>query len=335
MIILNDYNLIESQIFLLINNEKIYNNIIPFINNNIIEVNLLFKLFIFFSHIKEKDLFIKQYHNELIKRLLSNKTKILIEISLLSYMKKVFGEKEIIKLSKCIYDYELSIKNTVDFFSNDIHKNTIITTSYDSWNIDYNNGYLDYLYSKNNDIGFLNFINQYNIFYKKKVNKNKKLVWLLHFGEIIINYNNYEIKLFPIQLVILELFNFSESYLLDDIKNNNLFKNYQSDYIDNIIKSLEISGILRNKDNILFLSDIVFETNLIQLYYNCSTNIVTINDINSRLNEELAHSRKEIICTLINHLLKKGNKNYNELFESVKSIENTEFFALSKFWAIS
>jgi hypothetical protein len=236
-------------------------------------------------------------------------------------MKKVFGEKETIKLSKCINDYEISIKTIFKFFSNNIHQNNIIITSYDSWNIDYNNGYLDYLYSKNNDIGFLNFINQYNTFYKRKVNENKKLIWLLHFGEILINYNNYEIKLFPIQLVILELFNFNESYSLDEIKKNNILKNYQTEYLDNIIKSLEISGILKNKDNILFLSDVVFETNLIQLYYNFTStnNCIETNTIaESRMKEELSHSRKEIICTLINHLLKKGNKSYNELFDSVK-----------------
>ena len=322
IISLKEYNLIEPHILLLLNNQKIYDNILPFINNNINDVKLISKLILLLDNLKEKDLFITQYHNQLIKRILSNKFNINNENIILISMITIFGEKETKKLFKCINDYDITIKTLLKFINmpNQINipaQINMITTSYDAWNIDYNNGYIDNNneFIANNNTELLNFFNTYNQFYKSEVNNKKKIVWLVHFGEIEIEYNNYQIKLFPIQLLILELFNSVQSYSIDEIKNNKLFKNYQSEYLDNIIKSLEICGILKNINNILQLSDTVFETDLIKVYYNCINNLVKIE--NNNILTELAHNRREIICTLINHLLKKGNKNLIELFNSI------------------
>lgn len=322
IITLNEYNLIESQIFLLFNSPKIYDNLLPFINNNINDIRLVSKLIMSLTNLKEKDLFIKQYHHELIKRLLSNKTIIINENILLFLMIKYFGEKECKKLLKCIEDYDNTIKELYIYCKNneDIKMNQkMITTSYDSWNIDFNNGYISsHLFDvTDNRNKLLKYMDEYSKYYKSEINNKKKLVWLVHFGEIEIQYLTYEIKLFPIQLLILELVETSDPLTIEKLKNIYLFQNYQNEYLDNIIKSLEICGILKNINNKLQLSDTVFETNLIQVYYNCVNNLVRIdtNDIQN----ELAHSRREIICTLINHLLKKGDKNYNDLFKLINS----------------
>jgi hypothetical protein len=322
IITLNEYNLIEPQIFLLFNNPKIYDNLLPFINNNINDIKLISKLMLTLNHLKEKDLFIKQYHHELIKRLLSNKSNSVNENILIVLLVKFFGEKECKKLLKCIEDYDNSIKALSNYYKNDeirIIDQKMITTSYDSWNIDFNNGYISsHLFDVTDDRNkLLKYMNDYSKYYKSEINNRKKLVWLVHFGEIEIQYLKYEIKLFPIQLLMLEVIETHDPLTIEQLKNTYLFQNYQNEYLDNIIKSLEICGLLKNINNKLQLSDTIFETNLIQVYYSCVNNLIRTDTKNFQ--NELAHSRREIICTLINHLLKKGDKNYNDLFKLISS----------------
>ena len=324
IILLNENGFIESQLYLLFNDYKIYNNLLLFINNNYIDnIKLVTQLLLCLNNLKEKDKFIQDYYNELIKRLLSNKVNIINENLLSLFIIKIFGEKETKKILNCINDYDSSLKLLYNFNNNNKYNLNILVTSYNSWNINYNNGYLDYDINDNN-FELLNIMNEYNEYYKKNNNNNKKLIWLLQFGEIEIEYNNYQIKLFPIQLLILELFDFSESYSIEDIKNNTMFKYYLTEYLDNIIKSLEISGILKNNNNILYLSDIIFETNFIQVYYNYINNIFKIEPLHFQ--EDLTYSRRDIICTLINQSLKKSSKNLNELFNSIN--ENIKLFQL-------
>jgi len=322
IITLNEYNLIEPQIFLLFNTPKIYDNLLPFINNNMNDIRLISKLMLSLNHIKEKDLFIKQYHYELIKRLLSNKLNIVNENILLVLMVKCFGEKECKKLLKCVEDYDNSIKSLSNYCKRDkirMIDQKMITTSYDSWNIDFNNGYISsHLFDVTDDRNkLLKYMDNYSKYYKSEINNKKKLVWLVHFGEIEIQYLTYEIKLFPIQLLMLEVIETNVQITTEQLKNTYLFQNYQTEYLDNIIKSLEICGILKIVDNRLQLSDTIFETNLIQVYYNCVNNLIRTDTNN--IQNELAHSRREIICTLINHLLKKGDKNFNDLFKLISS----------------
>jgi hypothetical protein len=169
-------------------------------------------------------------------------------------------------------------------------------------------------------------MDNYSKYYKCQVNYKKKLVWLVHYGEIEIQYLTYEIKLFPIQQLMLELVETNDQLTIEQLKNTYLFQNYQNEYLDNIIKSLEICGILKNINNKLQLTDTVFETNLIQVYYNCVNNLVRIES--KQIQNELAHSRRDIICTLINSLLKKGDKNFNDLFKLVSS--NIKLFQLDE-----
>jgi len=264
IILLNDYKIAENQLFLLFNNEKINKNIIKFINNNINNnIELLNRLFLLLGNLKEKDVFIQKYHNELIKRLLSTKTSINAEKILYNTLVKVFGEKEVKKINKCINDYIDSSKYLI-MVGPQSFTTTMITTSYDSWNINYNNGFLDkFDYEINYSNGLLNFIENYNEFYKKVINDKKKILWLLQYGEVEVEYNNYILKMLPIQLLVLELFNSNDNMNIKDILTNKLLSNYQSDYLNDIIKSLVISGLLNNNNNILSLSTNVNNINLI------------------------------------------------------------------------
>lgn len=358
IILLTENSLVEPRLYLLLNNDIIYDNLIPFINDNIDNTIVLHIVNIL--NFTNSDIFIKNYHTSLIKRLLSNKINLKHESILATLLLKRFTEPSIKKILKCINDYESSthllskilptistMKNTSISIINqsvsiknhsvsiikqsDYMKNTsidmrntsisMITTSYDAWNINFNNGYCDFINCTHPNIGLFNFIDQYNIYYNKITFNKKKLLWLLHFGEIIIEYNKYQIKLLPIQLSILELFNCKEEYDIIEIKKNIIFKNYQSDYLDNIIKSLEISGILKNTNNKLYLSEDVYNTDLINIYYNCINN-----NIQDTVDYELAYSRRDIICSLINHELKINDKTKDQLFDVIN--KNINIFTL-------
>jgi hypothetical protein len=103
---------------------------------------------------------------------------------------------------------------------------------------------------------------------------------------------------------------------IKDILTNKLLPNYQSEYLNNIIKSLVVSGLINNNNNILSLSTNVNNTDLINSYYNCNNDIIT-EDLLISDDEIIIHSRKDITCTWINHLLKKGDKTFDELFNFI------------------
>jgi hypothetical protein len=329
-LIINIDNYKICSLHLVLNNEKINLNLINFINEYInIDINIVKKIVLSLSNIKDKDIFIINYHNELIKRLLSTKTSINNEIIINNLLERVFGEKEIIKIKKCVNDY-INSSNNLLIFSDNINfiqqfNITLITTSYDSWNINYNNGFIDGNICEeiNYKNTLTNFLHLYNKFYQTKIDTKRKLLWLMQYGEIEIEYNNNILKMLPIQLLILELFNENETIDIKKIQTNKLFSNFQSDYINNIIKSLEICGILNNTNNILTLTQNIYNDNLIESYYNCTNNLE-----NNIIIEDIAHNRREIICSWINHILKKGNKNFDELLTLI--ILNIKQFVVSK-----
>ena len=328
IILLNDYKIAENQLFLLFNNEKISNNIIKYISHNITnDFELTNKLILLLSGIKEKDVFIQKYHNELIKRLLSTKTSITAEKILSETMGKIFGEKEIRKIKKCIADYVSSCDQN-NMFGPQNFITTMITTSYEAWNINYNNGFLDKFNCEiNYKCGLLNFIEKYNKFYSSIINDKKKLLWLLQYGEVEVEYNNYTLIMLPIQLLILDLFHCNNSIDIKEILSNKLFSNYQSDYLNKIITSLVISGLLNKNNNILTLTSNVNNTDLINIYYNCNNGLET-DEITISVDELIIHSRKDIMSTWINHLLKKGDKTFDELFSIISG--EIKLFSLDK-----
>lgn len=324
-VILNDNKLLENHLLILINNPKICNNIISYINH-FINDKQTYKILFLAKHLKEKDVFLQSYQSNLIKRLLSYDVIFSNEKIMLDNLNNIFGEKEVNKIKKIISDYEMSIKITkeLDNYSNTTIYNKLIITSYDVWNINFNNGFIDgknYTHNLDKDNNCLNkYINNYTKIYKEHQNKN--LLWLLHYGEVNVTYNNIDLIMLPIQLFILELFNQTNKIELKTILENKLLQNYPTEYIKYIIESIEISGLLANNNDILTLTDNIYCSNLINIYYD------HINETPKILENDLVHSRKDIICTLINHFLKIENKSYELLYNDV--MENNKLFSLDK-----
>jgi hypothetical protein len=324
---LKEYNLLAPELLLLMNNSIIYNNIHVFINDNICNVDLILKLVPLLINIKDNMLFLKEYHYLLIKRLLSSNVNITNESLIIKKLSEFFGEVYCKKSIKCIEDYnnsEYYLKSLLKSYDN-IPPTKIINTSYDSWNIDFNNGFIDsnelikYINLLNSE--FINFIKEYSIFYKNNFNNKKKIVWLFHYGEIEVEYLTYQIKLFPMQLFMLELIDSVDSIPVETLINNILFKNYQKEYLSNILKSLEISGILKNSNNCLTLTEYIYEPNLIEVYYNFSKNL-----IKPIIIEDLALTKRDILCSQINHYLKDSNKTIKELYDII--LKNNKIFTV-------
>jgi len=56
-----------------------------------------------------------------------------------------------------------------------------------------------------------------NFFFVSFINDKKKILWLLQYGEVEVEYNNYILKMLPIQLLVLELFNSNDNMNIKDI----------------------------------------------------------------------------------------------------------------------
>ena len=113
-----------------------------------------------------------------------------------------------------------------------------------------------------------------------------------------ITYNNKNIKLLPIQFIILELFNNQENISFDIINNLNILSNYTLSLKNRIIQSLIDSNLLyKDNNNLILNNNTNFETNLIDIYMNISNNNIIYKN-------NLVLSREDITKTNINHILK-------------------------------
>lgn len=214
-----------------------------------------------------------------------------------------------------------------------INNLNLITTSYVYWNINYNEGYVNFnnyienmkisQQKINNNTLFLNiknYQNYYNIIYENKW----MLIWLLHYGKVTVKYNNIIITMLPIQLLVLELFNNTDFISINDIKSQLFFENYSENFRNNIINSLINSNILKNNKNILSLNNSTnISTNLIEEFIN--SNIY--NKIDDTI--KLAHNPEDIIRCLIKKFVKVQSYTKIDLYNLIK--ENTiKYFELNE-----
>jgi len=319
--IIKKNGLIDFYILSIFNNDKIINNFLELIDIYInSDFDFINNIIPYFKNIKEKDIFINNYHKNLIKRLLSFNTNLDYELQIVISMIDFFEYKEINKLSKTIIDVKKSIDDCRNFGS----PFNLITTSYSNWNLDYNIGYIE-----NTDINKPNslseYINLYNTFYSQRYENKRKLLWLIQYGEIVIEYNDKNIKLFPIHLLILELFNYENNIDINNIKKEIFLKNYAENYINNIIKSLIIGGLLDNNSNILSLNDTVSDTDLIHIYFSNLSDEKELS-VNCTNDIDVIETRKYCISSWINHYVKCEEKSFDELFMLLK--EKIKLFSL-------
>ena len=313
-----ELDLLENYILLIFDNNKFINNVHDIIHNNInispFEIKKLFS----FIKLKDKDIFIEKYHKLLIKRILSNQTKIKNEKLIYTELINIFPLKITKKIGKVIIDYETSQSDNNTYKQKlNINNFTTITTSYSNWDINYNQGYITF--NENEKINEYNNLEYYLINYQNcydKIYENKrKLLWLLQYGEIEIIYINIEIKLLPIQLLILELFNINNEIKIDQINEQIFLNNYSNKFKNDIINSLIIGNILIKKNNnilVLNKNTNTITKNLIETYL-LNNEIKVFNN----MKYEIAHDREDIIKSLINHYIKINSINKVELYDKI------------------
>jgi hypothetical protein len=154
----------------------------------------------------------------------------------------------------------------------------------------------------------------YEMQYYSKYNK-RSITWFPHFGEIDIIFMNKDIKLLPIQLLILEMFNDNEILPLNKIMELKILANYNLKFKNALIESLLESRIIKKQSDMLIItSKDTFETNLIKIF-NELYNVITLDIIEE---QHIVHTRNEVIITNVNSIVKKKNINFEDLYEKTK-----------------
>ena len=316
--IFNELNkLIDTDIFI----TTIYNEINSLVKNN--NSKKIISLLTLIINIKDKDIIINKYTNFLEKRLLyyfidynSDKTQfknyIFLENIIADFLKKKLGNKYVYKIYKMISDidnsYNIQLNNTLHI---------IINISYNNWNINYSDCVISYKILKllkNTPNRLIEYIMDYNNLYNIKYSDERLLNWYLHYGEVDITYLDQNLKMLPIQFMVVEMYNNKDIISLDEIINSIFFTNYPNKFRNDIINSLVTSKLFSiTNNNLILTTNGVFKQDLITIFFDESEYI------HDKKIEELALSYNDIIISNINHILKLKSLNYNELFDIVKN----------------
>lgn len=308
--------------------QQIQQNIDNLVKNN--KEKDAIKLLQFVSAVKDKDMLITQYYQTLIRRLLDFVTQhkndkqllcdhLKIEKKICEFMKFKFGDKLIYKINKVIYDIEVSIDDNSNFTKciTDVHDMLVITTSYNNWDVNQTEGLLDKAIVKMLENTMLGkYLTYYQQFYEIRYENKRQLNWFPHFGEVDITYLNQSFKMLPIQFMVLEMFNDVSSVNVNEIIRAPFFTNYSPKFVNDVIESLIVSGLVSaNNTNIVLTTQLIpekFTKNLVDVFFS-SSECVSLWE--QRRDQELAHSREEIVYANVNHLLKLKAIDVTELFE--------------------
>ncbi len=295
------------------------------------------KLLNFVSNVKDKDIFISKYYQFLIKRLMTRISEISpdkmseskVEVSkyfenerkIYEYLKIKFGDKLVYKINKVITDTEFSFDDNVNFNDIDIknfeNKMTVITTSYNNWDVNQNEGLINSQIVesiKNTTLG--KHLRNYQKYYELRYANKRVINWFPHFGEVNITYLNQNIKMLPIQFMVLEMFNDKERIGVDTFSKESFFSNYTYKFANDIVGSLVSGGILKvHNDHIELVTNGEIKNDMIEIFFTHS-DYASVWEQNR--NQELAHTRQEITSSNINHTLKQKSQTRQELYDIVK-----------------
>lgn len=332
----NNKDVINKRISDLFSDDKIQNLLIDNIHNCILSNNsdeekLKFKNILYFCNtIKEKDKFIDNYNRKLITRLLHNNSleQITIEKKYYDVMKEKFGNKNLYRTNKIIFNAEQSCCDLNNFNQlEDIKKHTdnlkIMTGSFQNWDINQNEGLVetDNLVS-NSELNRL--LATYDLFYKKRYENKRKLLWYPHFGEIEFTYNEIDYKMLPIQYMILELIQ-TTNFEKENILNAEILQNYSQEFKKSLVGSLIEGGIVKEEENKLIINSISDTRDYIELFFN-TTDYSYIWE--EKRKEAFFLTREEIISANINHYAKVKPILKNDLFDLIN--KNLNLFELEK-----
>jgi len=343
-------NIVKSIISYFNNNYSDEVEIISFINNSINNdilnnrVNDIKILILISTYLDSIDIFINNYYDLLVKRL-TLKMKISVKSEFDIYIQT---EKYIIntylsnlpsintiddnfynKINTIINDTERSFYENIEFnkFSNNLLKKpmSVLTTSFESWNINQTEGLLNNKIIntiKHTQLG--KYLKYYELYYVGTYNNKRIINWFPHFGEINITYLNQKLKMLPIQFMIVEMFNDVDKIPLTEIFKSSILSNYTDKFKKDIIDSIIMSElfIIKDTDIILSQSDNI-KNDLIEIFLNISNYSKELEQFKEY---ELSFSRDEIVNTIINHSLKTGSKTKTDLFLLIK--EKIKLFKL-------
>ena len=299
-------------------------------NNDKYVINILK----FAINFKDKDIFVQKYHKYLIQRLLEKISTDSQDIDhfekkVIVYLKIKLGDKLVYKLNKVVFDTERTIADNINFnkivfkkHNQHNYKMSVMITSYDNWGINQTDGKVNSKTIesiKHTKLG--EYLYNYQEYYLLRYYNNRILNWFPHFGEINIEYLEKKIKMLPIQFMILELFNETDSVLISEIKSSNFLSTYSSTFINKIVHSFVVSKLFTIRNNYFDLTLVDdFDTNLIDVFFSIS-DFDYENVWEQKQKEDLCISRKEIVCANINKVIKLKPMTKTQLFDSlVKSI---------------
>lgn len=297
---------------------------------------------------KNKELFFKLYHEKLIIRFLSNTFDISKEKKLINIINQKCKSIEINKINNVLDDIEMNKPINNNFlklyFDNncnnmyslalrrsggssplrlvDLPENDIITLSYSNWNINFNQGY--FIVKKNIlsiDMSCTNntliyILHEYNKYYEFLNNYNKTLLWLLHQGEIIIEYMSKDIKMLPIQFLLFDII-YNNDIDTQDLLKSEYLVDYSEIFRINLINSLIISNIIISDKNILKLNITNnFETNLIIIFQKYNHKLIE--------KKVFTFDKSILLKSHINHIIKKEPYTFEKLFHSCQDKFNVD-----------
>jgi hypothetical protein len=285
---------------------------------------------------ENKDEMIKIYYKNLLKRLLYNFNKI-TNLKVFTHYLKL--EKDMIypfyaKLSTLLYPIKKLLDDIIKSYN---LKYDLIESKKLLWPIN------TPLISNNDEINttegvihsdIINYYdteltNQLKIIqnqYSKLHNNTKSISWVAHFGEVNITYLNKEVKLLPIHMLLLEMFNDTDFKMHNDLFLAPILQNYSADFRTQIIQSFVNGKLLLKINNTYILNNMpTFSDDLISIFHNLS-------DMKQRWEEqkkiELIHSRQDITIVNINNILKSNKYNYQDLYTKLK--DNIKLFILDE-----
>jgi len=283
-----------------------------------------------------QDVMMMIYNKQLSKRLLHNITHmdntkwngyIVSELNIINNFEKacihnncLYQTKKFINDINTSYNMNNTIKEKLDIFF--LKCNMAIISC--NWPINFKEGAVSStsIIEHNHVINIKNHLSKtltnqlcyYEMYYCSKYNK-RAITWFPHFGEIDIVFMDKEVKLLPIQLLVLEMFNDNEILPLNKIMELKILANYNLKFKNALIESLLQSKIIKMQGNMLIItSKNTFETNLIKIF-NELYNVIALDIIEE---QHIVHTRNEVIITNVNSIVKKKNINFEDLYEKTK-----------------
>jgi hypothetical protein len=164
------------------------------------------------------------------------------------------------------------------------------------------------------------YLSYYMKYYDMRYSNKKSLVWFPHFGEVSITYCNIEFIMLPIQFMVMELFENTNSIPYETVKKASFLSNYTTKFGNDIIMAFIASGLFKIHQNNMILNEYKelphdIRTNMIELFFNNSDYAEVWEQ--KRI-DEFAHSRVDITNTITNKILKIACMSKDDLFKKVK-----------------